>query len=303
MIRLSLIIATYNRAEPLLEALESVVSQTAPASEWECVVVNNNSQDDTVARFEAFAARYPALDLRLVTERRQGLSHARNRGIAETTGEYIAIIDDDERINPGFIAAYIGFFDAHPAVAAAGGRIIPEYPAGRPRWMSKYTEIPIANPIDLGDRARPFPAGKIPGGGNMALRRAAVEKYGAFDPSLGRTGTKLIGGEESDLFERLARAGERCWYVPDAVMWHIIPPQKLTESYFRRLCFHIGVSQRVRAEMNGRYALTLLCEGLKWGVTLLLALTMRPCKSRWLLRMRREVSRGLRKQFIIHNSK
>lgn len=127
----------------------------------------------------------------------------------------------------------------------------------------------------------------------MALRRAAVEKYGAFDPTLGRTGVKLIGGEESDLFERLARAGEQCWYVPEAVMWHIIPPQKLTEEYFRRLCFHIGVSQRARAEMNGRYALTLLREGLKWGVTLLLALTMRPCKSRWLLRMRREISRGL----------
>lgn len=293
MIRLSLIIATYNRAEPLLTALESVVRQTAPPAQWECVVVNNNSQDDTVARFEAFAARYPDLDLRLVTERRQGLSHARNCGIAASRGEYIAIIDDDERIDPGFIAAYIDFFDAHPAVASAGGRIVPEYPGGRPGWMSHYTEIPIANPIDLGDRPRPFPAGKIPGGGNMALRRAAVEKYGAFDPSLGRTGAKLIGGEESDLFERMACAGERCWYVPGAVMWHIIPPQKLTEEYFRRLCFHIGVSQRVRAEMNGRYALTLVHEVLKWGVTLLLTLTMRPCKSRWLLRMRREISRGL----------
>lgn len=293
MIRLSLIIATYNRAEPLLTALESVVRQITPAAEWECVVVNNNSQDDTVARFEGFAARYPGLNLRLVTERQQGLSHARNRGIAETTGEYIAVIDDDERINPGFIAAYIDFFDAHSEVASAGGRIIPEYLEGRPVWMSKYTEIPIANPINLGDRPCPFPAGKIPGGGNMALRRSAVEKYGAFDPSLGRTGTKLIGGEESDLFERFARAGEQCWYVPGAVMWHIIPSQKLTEEYFRGLCFHIGVSQRARAEMNDRLGVTLFREGLKWGVTLLLTLTMRPCKARWLLRMRREISRGL----------
>lgn len=293
MIRLSLIIATYNRAVPLVSALESVVEQTAPAAEWECVVVNNNSQDDTVVQFETFAARYPSLNLRLVTERQQGLSHARNRGIAETTGQYIAIIDDDERINPGFIAAYVDFFDAHPDVASAGGRIIPEYPEGRPAWMSKYTEIPIANPIDLGDRSRPFPEGRIPGGGNMALRRSAIEKYGAFDPSLGRSGTNLIGGEESDLFERLSRAGEQCWYVPGAVMWHIIPQQKVTEGYFSRLCFHIGLSQQVRARMNGRYGATLLREGAKWIVTLLLVFTQRPCKSRWLLRMRREISRGL----------
>ena len=107
MIRLSLIIATYNRARPLLEALESVVAQDAPPALWECVVVNNNSQDDTEARFADFAARHPAFALRMVREPRQGLSHARNCGIAAARGEYLAIIDDDERINPGFVAAYI----------------------------------------------------------------------------------------------------------------------------------------------------------------------------------------------------
>ena len=163
MIRLSLIIATYNRARPLLEALESVVAQDAPPALWECVVVNNNSQDDTEARFADFAARHPDVALRMVREPRQGLSHARNCGIAAARGEYLAIIDDDERINPGFVAAYIRFFDTHPDAVAAGGRIIPEYPAGRPAWMSRYVERPVANPLDLGDRVRLFPAGRIPG--------------------------------------------------------------------------------------------------------------------------------------------
>lgn len=132
----------------------------------------------------------------------------------------------------------------------------------------------------------------------MALRRSAVERHGAFDPTLGRMGANLIGGEESDLFERLARAGEQCWYVPGAVMWHIIPERKLTEAYFRRLCRNVGVSQRMRARMNGRYGRALVGEVLKWCATLLLALfmwvrTLSPCKSRWLLRMRREIARGL----------
>lgn len=293
MIRLSLLIATYNRAEQLLLALQSVVEQDAPAGEWECVVVNNNSQDDTEERFAAFAAHYPQLNLRMVTETRQGLSYARNRGIDESTGVYIAVIDDDERINPEFISAYMAFFDAWPGAVAAGGRIIPEYPEGRPAWMSKYTERPIANPVELGDRVCEFPAGRIPGGGNMALRRSAVKRYGAFDVTLGRIGGKLIGGEESDLFERLTKAGERLWYVPGAVMWHIIPASKLTKEYFRRLCYNIGVSQRVRALMNGRYCRTLLLEIAKWGATLLLAVTMTPCKSRWLIRMRWGISRGL----------
>ena len=293
MIRLSLIIPTHNRSERLIAALESVIRQDLPAADWECVVVSNNSTDDTVARFGDFAARYPGLNLRLVTEDGPGVSYARNRGIAETSAPLLVFIDDDERINPGFLRAYAGFLDAHPEAVVAGGRIIAEYVTGRPAWLSKYTEMPIANPMDFGDAVRPFPAGRVPGGGNMAFRRSAALRYGGFDPSLGRVGRMLIGGEENDFFERLMRGGETCWYVPGAVMWHIIPPEKLTESYFRRLCYNVGVSQRLRAGMYRRYPKTLLFESLKWGATLLLSLTMPPRKSLWLIRMRYEISRGL----------
>ncbi|WP_288488197.1 glycosyltransferase family A protein [uncultured Alistipes sp.] len=293
MIRLSLIIPTHNRSERLIAALESVMRQDLPAADWECVVVSNNSTDDTVARFGDFAARYPGLNLRLVTEDGPGVSYARNRGIAETSAPLLVFIDDDERINPGFLRAYADFFDAHPDAVVAGGRIIAEYVTGRPAWLSKYTEMPIANPMDFGDAVRPFPAGRVPGGGNMAFRRSAALRYGGFDPSLGRVGRMLIGGEENDFFERLMRGGETCWYVPGAVMWHIIPPEKLTESYFRRLCYNVGVSQRLRAGMYRRYPKTLLFESLKWGATLLLSLTMAPRKSLWLIRMRYEISRGL----------
>ena len=293
MIRLSLIIPTHNRSERLIAALESVIRQDLPAADWECVVVSNNSTDDTVARFGDFAARYPGLNLRLVTEDGPGVSYARNRGIAETSAPLLVFIDDDERINPGFLRAYADFFDAHPDAVVAGGRIIAEYVTGRPAWLSKYTEMPIANPMDFGDAVRPFPAGRVPGGGNMAFRRSAALRYGGFDPSLGRVGRMLIGGEENDFFERLMRGGETCWYVPGAVMWHIIPPEKLTESYFRRLCYNVGVSQRLRAGMYRRYPKTRLFECLKWGATLLLSLTMPPRKSLWLIRMRYEISRGL----------
>ena len=60
MIRISLVIPTHNRAAQLVAALESVVRQDLPRDEWECVVVSNNSTDDTEARFAAFAAAHPA---------------------------------------------------------------------------------------------------------------------------------------------------------------------------------------------------------------------------------------------------
>ena len=297
MVRLSLIIASYNRSASLLSALRSVVEQSAPYDVWECVVVNNNSTDDTAERVAEFITQHPKCNIRLVNELNQGLSFARNRGISESEGEYIAIIDDDERIAPDFISAYISLFDNVPDAVAAGGPIIAEYPAGRPRWMSHFTERPIANTMYFGSRVREFPAGRIPGGGNMALRRSAIRRYGVFDTALGYVGESLVGGEESDLFERLRIAEAKYYYVPEAVMYHIIPKEKLTADYLKRLSYNIGVSQLRRALYYRRRTRVRIMELFKWLVTILISLwylvTLQWSKAGYLLMMRWNITKGL----------
>lgn len=297
MLRLSLVIATYNRAESLLVTLNSVAEQTAPTEQWECIVVNNNSTDNTEERFKEFTQAHPDLRLRMVKELRQGLSFARNRGIGEGEGEYIAIIDDDERIAPDFISSYIELFDSTPDAMAAGGPIVAEYPTGKPRWMSRFTERPIANTMYFGDRVCIFPAGRIPGGGNMALRRSAVKRYGVFDTALGYVGEQLIGGEECDLFERLQIAQAKYYYVPGAVMYHIIPKEKLTLEYLSRLSYNVGVSQLRRARYYHRIGRVKIKECIKWFATLLLTLwygiTLQWSKARYLLAMRWNITRGI----------
>lgn len=293
MIRLSLIIATYNRAEQLMTTLASVANQSAEAASWECIVVDNNSKDNTAQRVEEFQKNHPSLNIIYHFESNQGLSHARNAGIERSQGDIVAFIDDDERIVPDFISAYIELFDNHADAMSAGGKIIAEYPSGRPQWMSRYTEQPIANPMDYGDKIRLFPKGKIPGGGNMAMRRDIFNNIGLFDTSLGRTGKKLIGGEESDLFERMAKANMACYYVPRAVMYHIIPAEKLCDDYFDRLSYNIGISQYTRATIHNRTTALYLGEVVKWCATLLLCLFHRPIQSRYLIKMRRNITRGI----------
>ena len=297
MIRLSIVIATYNRSSQLMQVLQSVVEQTLPREEWECVVVNNNSTDETASAFEEFSARYPDHNLRMVLETNQGLSYARNRGIRESEGEYIAIVDDDERIAPEFVASYVALFDNVPDAVAAGGPIVAEYPTGRPRWMSAFTERPIANTMYFGDEVREFPRGRVPGGGNMALRRSAVRRYGVFDTSLGYVGESLVGGEESDLFERLQIAEAKYYYVPKAVMYHVIPKEKLTADYLRRLSYNVGVSQLRRARYYHRKGRVRLGEVGKWLATLVLAtwygITLQWRKAKYLLLMRWNITRGL----------
>lgn len=293
MIDLTLIIATYNRAEQLMVTLGSVATQQYPAERWECVVVDNNSKDNTRERVEAFATAHPDLNIRYCFEQNQGLSHARNRGIKEAQGEILAFIDDDERIVEDFVASYVELFDTKSDAMAAGGKIIAEYPTGRPRWMSKYTERPIANPMDFGQSVRLFPEGRIPGGGNMAMRRELFDQIGTFNTTLGRTGKSLIGGEESDLFERIAKHHMACYYVPRAVMYHIIPEEKLTQEYFCRLAYNVGVSHYRRAEIHNRVARLFVGEVIKWCATLLLCLAHHPAQSSQLITMRRHISRGI----------
>ena len=293
MIRLSLVIATYNRAEQLMVTLGSVAMQSAEAETWECIVVDNNSKDDTRKRVEAFQSKHNTLNIRYIFEPNQGLSHARNAGIKASRGDIVAFIDDDERIVEDFITAYIELFDQHPDAMAAGGEIIAEYPTGRPRWMSRYTERPIANPMSFGDRVRLFPSGRIPGGGNMAMRRRLFDSVGMFNTSLGRTGKRLLGGEESDLFERIVKHEYRVYYAPRAVMYHIIPEEKLSHDYFVRLATNTGISQRTRAELNNTMLKLYVGELLKWAATLLLCLVHRPQQSRYLLIMRKHISKGI----------
>ena len=131
----------------------------------------------------------------------------------------------------------------------------------------------------------------------MAIRRSAIRRYGVFDTSLGYVGEQLIGGEECDLFERLQIAEAKYYYVPGAVMYHIIPKEKLTQEYLSRLSYNVGVSQLRRARYYHRIGRVKFKECIKWAITLILmawyGITLQWSKAKYLFIMRRQISRGL----------
>ncbi len=293
---LSVIIATYNNAQSLERTLNSLATQDAENDIWECVIVDNNCSDDTAVRVSAFQKSHSNINIRLVKESQQGLSYARNRGIAESKGEILVFIDDDETVNEGFVSAYIDLFRNHDAFAAAGA-VKARYDSQRPKWMSYYTEKMIANPIDLGKRVTRISSDITPAGGNMAFNREVFNLYGGFDTNLGRKGNKLYGGEENELFDRLRNLGERVYYTPKAIVYHHIPDRKLTPEYFDKLSYGVGVSKLLRAQKYGTEQALYKDERAKRRYTILLAilytLTLRPHKAKWLVRMRNGISKGI----------
>lgn len=299
MIRISLVVATYNRGEQLLRTLRSITRQTLDTKLWEAIVVNNNSTDTTERLFEDFREGEPAaVNIKMVFEGQQGLSHARNRGIAESSGEIVAFADDDEELNPDFLKQYLDFFEAHPEAAAGGGRIQPHYEYETPKWLSPWLERPLSALIDMGDKPRLFKGRRYPIGGNMAFRREVFEQWGTFDTELGRTGKKLLSGEEKDIFDRIRREGGKIYWVPGPYILHLIPQSRLTPEYLGKLTKAIGTSERIRTRRSWRkYAGRLFSEGVKWGGTLVLAtgylLQGRPSKGKYLIIMRRNITAGL----------
>lgn len=249
--KLTVAICTYNRAASLEHTLFALALQQVPAElNWETILVDNNSTDETravAARFEQ-EGRPPYL--RYVFEGQQGLSHARNRAIAESRGDILLFTDDDVRPEPDWIARLVTQMDAH-GCDGAGGWIGPIWEKEPPAWLTEqfYGFLAI-RPDDKGpqlitaDCPPPF-------GANMAFRRNVFERLGVFDPALGRTGNVLAGGEEWDLFQRLIEAGGKVMYFPDARVHHVVEAYRLRKAYFRRWRYQGSRNQAQLTDIAG----------------------------------------------------
>ena len=296
---ISVILCTYNRDKYIYNVLRSVAENDLPHDQYEIVLVNNNSTDHTEQECQRFQADYPDIRFRYCVETNQGLSHARNRGIRESQGDLLAYVDDDATVNREYLRTYADFFAATPDAVAAGGPILPRYETEEPSWMSHYTRQLITGRLYLGDKPRPFARGAYPGGGNSCYRKSVFDTIGLFNVELGRKGNSLIGAEEKDLYDKMTTRGMHFYYLPTAILYHIIPPQKLTQDYFDRLTHGIGVSERYRTLQisKKKYISRLFKEAVKWGGTLALwcrfALCADTAKGNKLVQFRRNVTKGL----------
>lgn len=297
---LSVILCTYNRERYIYNVLQSIAA--GGFGDYEIVLVNNNSTDGTESECQRFAKDHPEVAMRYCVEKQQGLSYARNRGIMESQGEVLVYVDDDAVVNREYLQTYADFFNRNKEAVAAGGPITPRYDGcEEPSWMSHYTRQLVTGELNLGTREREFPKGAFPGGGNAAYRKSVFNEVGLFNVELGRKGNSLIGAEEKDLFDKMTSRGMKFYYLPNAILYHLIPPKKLTQDYFDRLTHGIGVSERYRTQQIGRkkYLNRLLKEAVKWGGTMVLwtgfALKGQFSKGNKLVAFRKNVTRGLLK--------
>lgn len=221
----TVVVCTRDRPMELAACLERLRALTHP--HLEIVVVDNAPSDDsTRVLVERVAAADPRF--RYVLEPRPGLARARNRGLAEARGEFLAYTDDDVAVDPGWVQGLLRGF-RRPGVAcvtglvstAAIGTAAEEYFDARAASWSTRTDPEL---FDLGAHRRsdvlyPYSPGIYGTGANFAFDRAFLEQLGGFDEALG-AGTLTRGGEDLDVFVRVLRAGRAIAYEPSALLWH-----------------------------------------------------------------------------------
>lgn len=224
--RVTVALITYNRSRFLKETLETVVNQDFATEDWELLVIDNNSTDDTAAVVAAFAGHQPAP--RRVLETQQGLDHGRNRAVAEARGEIVVLADDDILVEPSWLRELVAPLLSDPAgtIGVVGGEVVPVFPDGLPAWLGD-----AHRPMGFRKDAGPLPDGQTPMGANFAFPKRVLDRLGAFDTHLDRKGGKLFGGGDSEMIRRVRRAGLAVWFAPAAAVRHQMPAGRLTFAY------------------------------------------------------------------------
>lgn len=186
-------------------ALSSIVPQARAVGAEVLVIDDAGASPEAREQARRLGARYEP------HERERGLNVARNTGVARSDGELVVFVDDDVKASPGWLDALLAAARQHPDVDVFAGRIRPRLEGRTPRTCGR--EGPPITTLDLGELDT---EARYAWGANMAIRRSALERVGAFDFSFEH------GGDEQEWQDRLRarEPGARVLYVAGAAVDH-----------------------------------------------------------------------------------
>jgi glycosyltransferase involved in cell wall biosynthesis/GT2 family glycosyltransferase len=234
---------TLDRLDVLSQAIDSVRAQSLAAHE---IVLTIDHSPELLAEAER---RWPEVRL-IENHEEQGLSGARNSGVAACSGEVIAFLDDDAVAAPDWLQRLAEAY-RDPNVLGAGGTVRPAWVTGKPNWFPSEFDWVVGCTHSGMPKQREAVRNLV--GANMSLRREALLEVGGFRHELGRIGTIPAGCEETDLCIRVGKRWPegKILYDPAATVDHYVPAARGTREYFTSRCRGEGRSKAVLAGLVG----------------------------------------------------
>jgi len=234
---ISVVVCSYDRHRTLGLALESVACQeTGGEFEFEVVVIDDGSANET-REVVRRASRCAAVPVRYIRESGRGIPFARNRGVEEACGEWIAFFDDDQIAEREWLRELMRTALETGAQIVGGVRRL-EYLGEPPSEVAPMTREVLGEKY-YGPRACRSNRYTLACTGNVVVRREVFDRIGRFDTNMHR------GMSDIDLMRRAFDAGVDAWYTPHAVVHHLIPPYRLGEDYLKWTSLRTGTNLSV----------------------------------------------------------
>lgn len=246
LLKISAVVCTRDRSTWLKETLGSLLEQSLRREEYEIIVVDNGSGDDTRAAVDSLRG-----EVRYFHEPVVGLSHARNRGVREAMSDLVAFIDDDAFAAPEWLESLHEGFQGPLRPAAIGGKV-ELTPIDERVLRLPHNARGFLGELDLGPDPKPISYPVVPFGLNMAVRRQVLMELEGFSTRLGRHGTSLLSNEELEFFRRVNESGGAVLYEPRAVVRHRVSAERLTSRWMMRRSFAQGRSHCIINEIQRR---------------------------------------------------
>ncbi len=229
--RVALCAATFCRPEGLRRLLDAIGGLQTPPDVAVEVVIVDNSPDASAGPLVAAAQAVLPWPLHFVSERRRGITYARNSAL-QTAGrldcDFVAFIDDDEMPAPRWLGALLAAQRRSGATVIVGA-VEPLLPPEAPRWLAagRFFETPAyADGVELQDAYT----------GNVLIDLRRLRTLGlSFDNRFA-----LTGGEDTMLFRDLLNAGGRIVYAADAVVYETVPPSRARLSWLLKRWYRTG---------------------------------------------------------------
>ena len=247
---ITIAIPTYNGAERIPLLLDRLKAQTnIDELQWEVVVIDNNSQDNTAEIVQQYQSHwFPDVPLRYHLEERQGAAFARQRAVQEAAGQLIGFLDDDNLPDEIWVYEAYQLSQKYPKAGAYSGQIHGEYEVPPPDGFEKI--CPFLAIREHGSKPFRFQPENLnlPPAAALIVRREAWIKAVPLEQKFtgpGRKGQNVrsfVGGEDYEVLLYLHKAGWEIWYTPSLSTWHQIPASRFEKQYLLNLARGCGLT-------------------------------------------------------------
>ena len=242
--RISVVIPAFNEEAGVANVVRGFL-ETGVVDE--IVVADNNSTDGTKELARALAGKLGPMKVRYVFEGRQGKTYALNTAIREASGEVVVFSDDDVVFDKDWLVKIDQFIRSND-FDAAGGRILPKFPADTPEWVKRNIDQ-LSGPIvtyDYGPETKLYDRKRMNPlvGTNMLVKRRLFDEVGLFNTNLGPGAGTF--GDDTEICLRWEKKNKKLFYLGGAMVWHPVVRRRMSLKYIAQWNMAYGKYEVVR---------------------------------------------------------